>query len=122
MCIPLESRMSMTRIATVARHAFLSIFLAGTAFFALGAELPVVPSEVYVGSSKAAEARGLLTTDDELPATWLRLSPPSQARVDAMDRASSGPKRREIGFGREVATEAIEGGANSLQWLRAGSV
>ena len=114
--------MSMTRIATVARHAFLSIFLAGAAFFALGAELPVVPSEVYVGSDKAAETRGLLTTDDELPATWLRLSAPSQARVDAMDRASSGPKRRDIGFGREVATDAIEGGANSLQWLRAGSV
>lgn len=114
--------MFMTRIATVARTALLSLFLAGSALFAFAGDLPVVRGEVYVGTAKAAEVLGLLTTDDELPATWLRLAAPAKARLDAMSASSNGPKRREIGLGREVATEAVEGSSNSLQWLRAGSV
>ena len=122
MSVPLELRLSMTRIAIAARHALLSLFLAAAAHLALAGELPVVRGEVYVGTAKAAEAPGLLTTDDELPAMWLRLAAPAKSRLDAMEESSSRAKRREIGIGREVATEAIEGGSNSLQWLLAGSV
>jgi lysyl endopeptidase len=112
----------MSQITIAARAAFLSFLLTGSALFALAGELPVVRGEVYVGTAKAAETPGLLTTDEELPGSWLRMGAPAKARLDALGESSLRAKRRDIGIGREVATDALEGGVNSLQWLRAGDV
>ena len=96
-----------------------AIGLAATAT-AWAQNLPIVSGEPVVGTPKAAQTLGLLTTEEEMPARRLRLAAPSRAELSFADKADAAAKRVKIGFGREVAVHAVEGTGDKLAWSSVG--
>jgi hypothetical protein len=93
----------------VPRALLRGLLLAALAAPAWADPLPVVKGEVYRASPEAKASPALATTQAELPARTLRLAAPAESEFVPIEKPGSGPKGRDIGFGRRLADQLAEG-------------
>jgi len=111
-------------ILRFALRVFLPGLLAAAALAAPASAdpLPVVKGEVYRGSPEAKAAPALATTQAERPARVLRLAAPAESEFVPLEKPGLNPKARDIGFGRRLADQPLEGESTAFDFHAAGEV
>jgi lysyl endopeptidase len=96
---------------------------------ALAAALPAAASDdgprsargaVHTAPQKQADFTSLVTTEAQVAARSVRLTPPAEGAFVARNGKGSAFKRVEIGFGREIDENLAEGSAKNLGWTVVG--
>jgi len=96
---------------------------------ALAATLPAAASDdgprsargaVHTAPQKQADFTSLVTTEAQVAARSVRLTPPAEGAFVARNGKGNAFKRVEIGFGREIDENLAEGSAKNLGWTVVG--
>ena len=109
-------------ILRLALRAFLPGLLVTAALVSTASAdpAPVVKGEVYRGSPEAKSASALATTQAERPARVIRLAEPAAREFEPLVKPGLAPKARDIGFGRRLADQALEGESTTFDFHATG--